>query len=282
MSDLFKLMLIGKEEGITSFSSLSKIKKEYRPEKVGHAGTLDKFASGLMLVMIGSATKLNPLFSSFSKKYIATIEFGSETSTLDPEGDVVAISKLPEESDLINSISLFEGKQKQVPPKYSALHINGKRAYEEARKGNEIEMPERDIEVYSIDLVSFDGSKAEISCHVSKGTYIRSLARDIAIKAGSRGHLVKLERTAIGPWSLSDIGKDTKDLLDMTDMFSDVILNEKNKKKIENGNLGLGDILSDSDLEKPFCYLYFGNSIFGIGDKRNGFRIVTRIANGNL
>ena len=137
MSNTFKLLLEDKEEGTTSFASLSKIKKEYRKEKVGHAGTLDKFASGLMIVMVGNATKLNPVFSSFSKKYIAKIEFGKETSTLDPEGDVIATADLPKREDFEKAIESFVGKQKQVPPIYSALHIDGKRAYIEARKGND-------------------------------------------------------------------------------------------------------------------------------------------------
>lgn len=282
MSNTFKLILEDKKEGITSFSSLYDIKRSYRKEKVGHAGTLDKFASGLMVVMVGNATKLNPLFSSFSKKYIATIELGKETSTLDPEGDVVATATVPSLEDLKNAISSFIGKQKQVPPVYSALHIDGKRAYSEARKGNDIEMPERDIEVYSIELLSFDGINARISCHVSKGTYIRSLARDIALKCGSRGFLRELKRTDIGCWSLADVGKDTKELLDMTGLLSTVKLDDRSRRFIENGNISNRDIISDSDSSKPFAYGYFEDGISCILDKRDKVRILARIDNGAL
>ncbi len=276
MSGEFKILLEDKNEGITSFSSLGKIKKEYRGEKVGHAGTLDKFASGLMIVMIGGATKLNPVFSSFSKKYVAKIAFGEETDTLDPEGDVVATAPAPTREELEKSVNSFLGKQMQVPPVYSALHIDGKRAYEEARKGHDINMPEREIEVYSIKLLEYNEGCAVVECHVSKGTYIRSLARDIAIKCGSRAHLVALRRTQIGPWTLDDIPLDTKALLDKSDLLSVVHLKESKRRLIENGFIDQSFVISDSDREKRFAYLYFGSELFAIGEKGDKLRILSR------
>lgn len=282
MSSLFKLLLEDKPEGMTSFSSLGKVKRQYKGEKVGHAGTLDKFASGLMVVMVGGATKLNPIFSSFSKKYIATIKFGEETDTLDPEGEIIASADLPSHEALTSSITSFLGKQKQIPPVYSAIHIDGKRAYKEARDGKTIDMPERDIEIYDISLLDFDGKIAHVECHVSKGTYIRSLARDIALKAGSRAHLIGLRRVQIGPWSLDDREKSTKELLDMTDLLSSIELDSKKRKAIENGNISSKDFIHDSDSTKRFGYLYFGSQLFGICEKGEKVRILSRIEDGEL
>ncbi|MGN1164183.1 MAG: tRNA pseudouridine(55) synthase TruB, partial [Candidatus Ornithospirochaeta sp.] len=146
MRDDFSVILLDKKEGITSFSSLNEIKRKFRGSKVGHAGTLDKFASGLMIVMTGGATRLNPVFSSFGKKYRASIEFGSETDTLDPEGIVIAESeKIPTEDEIKAVLPSFLGEQDQTPHVSSALHVDGKRAYIEARKGNDIDMPSRRI-----------------------------------------------------------------------------------------------------------------------------------------
>ena len=153
------IILFDKEEGITSFSSLYSIKRNYpRKTKIGHAGTLDKFASGLMIVLVGSATKLNPVFSSFDKSYIATIKFGEETDTLDPEGRIIKTSSLPAEDEVDTALKKIRGESMQTPPVYSAVHVDGKRAYREARKNHEIEMPQRRICVYD----------AEIKGHISE------------------------------------------------------------------------------------------------------------------
>lgn len=282
MSD-FSLILENKNSGETSFESLYRIKREHRGEKVGHAGTLDKFASGLMIVMIGNATKLNPIFSSFSKSYRATIRFGSETDTLDPEGEVIRTAPIPGYEEVRSAVHSFSGNQMQIPPVYSAIHVDGKRAYREARKGNEVSLSPRPITVHSISLVSYSDGIAVVDAHVSKGTYIRSLARDIGIKAGSAAHLIALERTSIGPFSLSDIGKSTRELLDQSGLLSAVCLDPAKRMKIENGYLPLRYVLKDDDAERSFCYLHFGDELFGIGEKQEDrIRIIARISNGNL
>ena len=206
-----ELLLMDKEEGITSFSSLSSIKRSHTGMKVGHAGTLDKFASGLMIVLVGKATRLNPVFSSMGKSYIAEVTFGRETDTLDPEGEVVRRSDPPTEEAIRSVLPSFLGRQSQIPPVYSAIHVGGKRAYQEARSGREVEMAPREITIDSIELLSYDGEKAVISASVSKGTYIRSLGRDIAAAAGSAGYLSALRRLRVGPWSLDDSGLSTGD-----------------------------------------------------------------------
>lgn len=274
----FELRLIDKSEGITSFSSLSSLKREFRGEKVGHAGTLDKFASGLMLTMIGGATKLNPVFSSFDKRYIATIKFGAETDTLDPEGEVIATSNIPSYDEVKESVYSFQGIQMQKPPIYSAIHIDGKRAYKEARKGNDIEMPEREINIKNISLLSYENGIAIVDASVSKGTYIRSLARDIALRINKRAHLIALRRIELGPFSISDINKNTEELLDMTGLLSHVKLDKSYRKIIDNGYIDRKAVLFDDDISKSYCYLSFDDSIYGIGEKKEGrYKVISRV-----
>ena len=189
------IILFDKEEGITSFSSLYSIKRCYaKGTKVGHAGTLDKFASGLMIVLIGNATRLNPVFSSFDKSYIATIRFGEESDTLDPEGRIIKTSDLPGLEEVLYALDKIKGKSLQQPPVYSAVHVDGKRAYKEARKDKEIEMPFRPIEVYEARFISYEDGLLTAFFHVSKGTYIRSLARDMAYSINKVSRLEKLRR----------------------------------------------------------------------------------------
>ncbi len=264
-----ELLLMDKEEGITSFSSLSSIKRSHKGMKVGHAGTLDKFASGLMIVLVGKATRLNPVFSSMGKSYIAEVTFGRETDTLDPEGEVVRRSDPPTEEAIRSVLPSFLGRQSQIPPVYSAIHVGGKRAYQEARSGREVEMAPRDITIDSIELLSYDGERAVISASVSKGTYIRSLARDIGERAGSCAFVSRLRRTSIGPFTLSDIPLDTKSLLDKTGLFSTVQLDPSSRREVENGRIERRAILSDSDPDRPFAYISF-DSLFGFAERRDG------------
>ncbi len=274
----FSIILMDKEPGETSFQSLGRIKRERKGVKVGHAGTLDRFASGLMVVLTGGATKLNPIFSSFDKEYIASVHFGEETDTLDPEGEVIAQAAPPEKDLLESIIPSFLGPQKQVPPLYSAIHVDGKRAYKEARRGRNIEMPERDICISAIDLLSYDGREAIIRVSVSKGTYIRSLARDIALKAGSRAHLSALRRLRIGPWTLDDSTLSSVDLLKKTGLVSEIKLRDEERKLVENGSIRRRAVISDSDADKPYSFISFSDGLFGIGEKRDGgIRLIARL-----
>ena len=218
------IILTNKPKDVTSFRSLGSIKRNV-DKKVGHAGTLDKFAHGLMIVLTGSTTKLNQLFSTLDKTYIATIRFGSETTTLDPEGEVVETAQIPDLNTIEQSIKAnFLGKVKQTPPSYSAVHIDGKRAYKLARSGKEVDMPEREINIYSFDILSFNNIDLVCEIRVSKGTYIRSIARDLALSCNSRGHLVDLVRTSIGPFTLdqavnTDTLEDIREGLNKTDDY---------------------------------------------------------------
>ncbi len=279
MSNLFRILLMDKEEDITSFSSLNKVKKEYRGEKVGHAGTLDRFASGLMIVMVGGATKLNPVFSAFHKRYTATIMFGEETDTLDREGTVIATSeKIPTEEELLGVLPSFLGAQKQIPPVYSAIHVDGKRAYKEARKQKEIEMPRRDIFISEINLLSVKGREAVIDTAVSKGTYIRSLARDIALRCGSRGHLSALRRTEVGPFTLSDLDLDTDELVAKTGLFGEIYFSSLHRKEIDNGTIRREWIERSVSPESPYSVMYINGEKYGYAEiKGDAVSVMARV-----
>lgn len=277
MGSDFSLLLMDKKEGVTSFSSLYPVKKEHKGEKVGHAGTLDKFASGLMVVFIGTATRLNPVFSSFGKKYRGRLEFGTETDTLDPEGNIVKESSyIPTLEEIEKTLPTFIGKQLQTPPLYSALHVDGKRAYQMARKGLDVEMEPREIEISTLDIVSYEDGILEFDTKVSKGTYIRSLARDMAYRLNTCGHLVSLRRLEVGPYTLEDIGKDTMFLLEKTNLFSKVEMDGRQKKNIDNGAQLSKHIISDTDPNKPYCFVSIDNKPYGIGEKGEKFKFLAR------
>ena len=196
------LLLFNKSPGLTSFKSLDIVKKVFKTKKVGHTGTLDKFASGLLLILIGKAVKLSPLFLKHCKEYIGELSFGAETDTLDPEGSIIARGDIPTLKDVENALQKFRGNIMQLPPSYSALHVNGKRAYQIAREGKEPELEKRAVTIHNLEILSYEAPLLKIRALVSSGTYIRSLARDIAIEAGSRAHLSSLTRIGIDDFSL--------------------------------------------------------------------------------
>lgn len=202
-------LLLYKRPGLTSFDSLSQVKRAFGTRRVGHAGTLDKFARGLLIVLVGRSTRMAQWFSGSDKVYEAEASFGTQTDTLDPEGDVVASAPPPGRAALLAVLDAFRGPILQAPPLYSAVHVDGKRAHELARSGADVEMEARPVEIRSLELLSYDeGNSGEalarlrVAC--SKGTYIRSLARDIALAAGSRAHLVGLERLSVAGFSAAD------------------------------------------------------------------------------
>lgn len=196
--------VIDKPSGLTSYSLLGKVSRKLGPKvKAGHAGTLDSFASGVLVCLFGRYTRMSDFFMGTAKSYDALIGFGSETDTLDPEGHVIASAPVPGLHELQSALPGFLGQIMQVPPAYSALHVDGERAYSRVRKGQEVVLPPRPVTIHRLELNSFEDGKALVSVDCSKGTYIRSLARDLALACGSRGHLLALRRTASGPFSLN-------------------------------------------------------------------------------
>jgi tRNA pseudouridine55 synthase len=202
-------LLLSKRPGITSFEALEGVKQAFATDKVGHTGTLDKFASGLLLVLVGRAVKLSSWFSGRDKQYEGTICFGRETDTLDSEGVVVAEGRIPSWEELAAALPQFQGDILQAPPEYSAVHVQGRRSSQLARKGKPVALQKRPVSVYALELKAYEASDekgcayAQIRVHCSKGTYIRALARDLARAVGSRGYLTALHRTGIAGFQVS-------------------------------------------------------------------------------
>jgi tRNA pseudouridine55 synthase len=198
------LALLRKPAGITSFQALYPVKRALSTGKVGHAGTLDRFANGLLVILAGSYSRLASYVVSGEKRYRGLVAFGAETDTLDPEGAVIAHAPQPSRESLEAALSAFRGPIMQRPPSYSAVHVNGRRAYQLALEGAEPVLKERRVEIFSLELLSYEAGEALVDVRCSSGTYIRSLARDIAIACGSRAHLRALERLSIGPFCVED------------------------------------------------------------------------------
>lgn len=200
-------LILDKPQGITSNEAVVITRKLFDANKNGHSGTLDPFAIGVLPIAFGEATKLISMIDENAKKeYEFVLKFGEQTDTLDTEGKIIAISdKIPEKEEILQIIPEFIGKIKQIPPVYSAIKINGKRAYELAREGKNVEIKEREIEIYDLKLLEIlpeNQARFLVSC--SKGTYVRTLGKDIAERLGSVGYLTALKRTKCANFSLED------------------------------------------------------------------------------
>lgn len=237
-------LLINKKIGLTSRQEVNNVSHKLGEKKAGHIGTLDPFADGLLIVLLGSSTKISPFLETMDKVYVATLKLGEKTNSGDLTGEIIESKKVPQLSKekVIETLSKFLGKQAQIPPMYSAIKVNGKELYKYARKGIEIERKSRDIYIYDIKLLTLTDSELTFSAHVSKGTYIRTLAEDIAVSLGTVGHLTKLTRVAIGPYSLKNAKTSDeiseKDLIDIPTMLShlkNIKLNEIDAKRALNG-----------------------------------------------
>ena len=201
-------IILDKPVGLGSTQAVSKVKRALREAgepktKVGHGGTLDPLASGVLPIAIGEATKLCGRMLDASKSYEFTVHFGEETDTLDREGQVVSTSDVrPTRIQIESVIDLFTGEIEQVPPAFSALKVDGKAAYARARAGEEVEIKPRKVTVFELHLHGITPDSATFHARVSKGTYIRSLARDIARALNTVGHVTMLRRTRAGPFGL--------------------------------------------------------------------------------
>ena len=199
-------LILDKPRGLGSTQAVGLVKRVLRQgghakTKVGHGGTLDPLAEGVLPIALGEATKLAGRLLDASKIYDFTIRFGEQTDTLDTEGPVIATcDHLPTREAVLAVLPDFTGAIEQAPPAYSAIKIDGKRAYDRARAGEEVTMKLRATTIHALDLVDADAQSATLRAHVSKGTYIRSLARDIALALGSLGHVTYLRRVKAGPF----------------------------------------------------------------------------------
>lgn len=207
------IILIDKPAGMTSFGVVARIqrvlsKQQGKKVKVGHTGTLDPFATGLMILVIGKECRNAGNYSKLDKVYEATIRLGQTSSTGDPEGEITDVSDIiPTESQIKEVLIKFAGEITQRPPIFSAIKINGQRAYKLARKGETVEMPERYVTVYSLELIDYKYPELRIKTHVSSGTYIRTLAEDIGTTLGTGAYCTQLRRTSISKWDITDAQK---------------------------------------------------------------------------
>lgn len=202
-------LIFDKPRGMGSTQGVSAVKRVlrqngYAKTKIGHGGTLDPLAEGVLPIALGEATKLAGRMLDASKIYEFTIQFGAETSTLDTEGEVVATSDMrPSQAEVETVLSRFTGPIEQVPPAYSALKVGGQRAYDLARAGEVVELRSRAVTIHTLVISAHSAGQGSVTlaAHVSKGTYIRSLARDIAYALGTCGHVTYLRRTKAGPFT---------------------------------------------------------------------------------
>lgn len=221
------ILLVNKPIGITSRDVVNQLTKKFGTKKIGHTGTLDPFASGVLIVTINKGTKISSYIEDLDKKYTAELVLGITTDTLDLEGKILEERKvdLPVNKDkLLEVINQFIGSIKQIPPMYSAIKINGQPLYKIARKGEVVDRKERDVVVHNIDLISINQEKIILDVECSKGTYIRTLGYDISQKLGYGGHLSKLTRTQVGKYHLSQCKTiediTTDDIISITDALS--------------------------------------------------------------
>ncbi len=194
------VIIIDKNSGITSHDVVSLVRKALGIRKVGHCGTLDPLATGLLMICVGKYTRLSPWLMSVDKEYVSTFEFGSYSNTDDADGSITRIEENSqiEESLLRDRLTRFHGEIMQVPPIYSAIRVGGQRSYKRARKGREVKLQPRSVTVNKMDLLRFSYPEATFKIKCSKGTYIRSLARDLGEACGSAGYVRQLRRTKVG------------------------------------------------------------------------------------
>jgi len=204
------VLLIDKPSGMTSFGVVARVRRKLSQQlgkkaKVGHTGTLDPFATGLMIIVTGKECRNAGNYSKLDKVYEATIQLGQTSSTGDPEGEITEVSDLIPTLDDVNEVLQgFLGEIEQTPPAYSAIKINGQRAYKLAREGKVVDMPSRLVTVYSLELVDYTYPEIKIRVHVSSGTYIRTLAEDIGLQLGTGAYCTQLRRTKIADFSIGD------------------------------------------------------------------------------
>ncbi len=204
------IILIDKPSGMTSFGVVARVRRiltvrNGKKTKVGHTGTLDPFATGLMILTVGKECKNAMNYSKLDKSYRTKIKLGFNSTTGDTEGEITSVSnKIPTKEEIQQVLNDFTGKIEQTPPKFSAIKINGQRAYKLAREGKEVEMPKRQVEIYKIELLGYKYPYIEIEVSVSSGTYIRTLAEDVGTKLKTGAYCEELKRLSIDKWTLSE------------------------------------------------------------------------------
>lgn len=269
------IVIINKSKGYTSHDIVAKVKK-ITGEKVGHTGTLDPLATGVLPLLIGKGTLCSKYLMNHDKTYKVILKLGIKKSTGDEEGEILQEKNVDknslEEQNVNNVLNSFLGEQEQIPPIYSAIKVDGKKLYEYARKGQEVEIKPRKITIYAIRLLKVDEEKKEIQFEVScsKGTYIRSLCEDIAKKMGTVGYMKELQRTQVGTFTLEqsilieDLTKESiaEHIITIEDLFKKLENIELNERKLQ---LFLNGVKLSFDLKDGIYKIYSNQQFIGIG-----------------
>ena len=284
MQDINGIIVINKPKEYTSHDVVAKVKKILNIKKVGHTGTLDPNATGVLPLLLNTGTKLSKYLIEHDKEYEVMLELGIKTDTADIEGNVIKKEEVNWEklNDIEETLNTFLGEQTQIPPIYSAIKVNGKKLYEYARSGQNINIESRNIQIYEIELQKIDKQKNEINfrVHCSKGTYIRSLCEDIAQRLGTIGYMKELKRTKVGNFTISEAVKieeieNNKEqiikekLISIEKFFESkesIKLNKKQLDKFLNG------VKIRIDKQENICRIYNENNEFiGIGTIEKNF-----------
>lgn len=255
---------LNKPVGMTSTQALGILKRALKPQKAGHAGTLDPLASGILPIALGEATKTVPYVQDSIKTYNFTVTWGEQRTTDDAEGPAIATSdKRPAQAEIEAILPLFHGEIQQVPPQFSAIKVDGARAYDLAREGEQVELKSRIVYIESLEIISHTEAATAFRCVCGKGTYVRSLARDMGLKLGCFGYISLLERAAVGPFTLEnaislDIFQNPGDnltpeqvLLPLQTALDDIpvlALKEQEAARLKNGNVLT--LISKPDLDR--------------------------------
>lgn len=272
MTESSGIILLNKPEDLTSNTAANLVKKIFSAKKAGHTGTLDPFATGLLPVCINKGTRLVRYLMDKDKEYIGTIKLGIQTDTLDKTGEIIQQSEVPEIrlSEIENALNKFKGKIKQIPPAFSALKHNGIPLYKYARNGEMIEKEAREINIFELETLFFEHDILKIRTKCSKGTYIRSLASDLAKELGTLGHLTELKRTKSGNFDLANAytleelrekksNKTLEDCIisleDATNFLQTIKIDKTTEQNVTNGKkISINDLLKESSIkpDTPF------------------------------
>ena len=237
------LLLVNKQSNITSSDVVIKVRKLLNIKKVGHTGTLDPMAEGLLVLTVGNATRIQELITEKDKEYIATMKLGIKTDTYDTEGKILDQKEVPNNLNIEEVLNSYIKKYNQEVPIYSSIKVNGKKLYEYARENIEVDLPKREVEIKDIKLLSINNNEVTFKCLVSKGTYIRSLINDIGNTLGTYATMTKLIRTKIDNFSLDnsytleDIEKGNYKLISIEEVldYPKIEIDDNLYKKISNG-----------------------------------------------
>ena len=279
---MFGFLNVYKPKGITSHDVVSKLRRATGIKQIGHTGTLDPFAEGVLPICIGKATRLIEYLDD-DKEYIATVQFGANTDTYDLEGQIAEkFDKKVFEDDVKVALKNFEGEISQTPPIYSALKVNGKKLYEYAREGKAVEIKSRLVNIYKIELLSFDYDKqtAQILVSCSKGTYIRSIAYDLGKILGCGGYLIRLVRSKAGQFNIENSVRDftenvENNLINPLNVLSlpQFEIGEVEHKKVIQGQVFKKDSVKINGL----IILIYNNSVDAIADCQSGIIKVKKV-----